>query len=177
MKEVAESLLEGKRGGLNRRTQVFNKLTDISSTMIRRATEKNLMESPENNSKRDKNIEQIMKNTRVDINKAIYQLNMIQGNTDFHVKVAKGAQLTVLSGAPTFARIKVKSQAVTCTVTFTYEGYVGQLHVYASTKHKLPNERECQQTKRRPKQMVVQVAGAELLYLAVVCDNNVTVRV
>jgi hypothetical protein len=45
--------------------------------MIRRATEKNLMESPENNSKRDKNIEQIMKNTRVDINKAIYQLNMI----------------------------------------------------------------------------------------------------
>jgi hypothetical protein len=79
-----------------------------------------------------------------DINRAIYNLNMIQGNTDFHIKVLKAATFTVTSGAPIFAQIKALPNFITLTVTFSYEGYIGELTVFTSTIHKLPDKKNCQ---------------------------------
>ena len=77
-----------------------------------------------------------LESTKVSLQKAIHHLNIQQGHKDLHLYLTQSAQLQVLPGVPTY--IKVAAQP--CTLCFAYETLFGDLAVYISNTHKLPNK-------------------------------------
>lgn len=74
-----------------------------------------------------------------------------------HIQVTEDQRISLLPTIPTYVAIPLKDPSL--TIDFKY-GSMSDLLVLLSTKNKIPDEKNCQQNRRRPKKMIVKMGKA-----------------
>jgi hypothetical protein len=108
-----------------------------------------------------------MSSTNLGIQKCFHKLNKITGNTNLHIQVTEDQRISLLPTIPTYVAIPLKDPSL--TIDFKYGSMSDLLNesgskfcpiVLLSTKNKIPDEKNCQQNRRRPKKMIVKMGKA-----------------